>query len=190
MSLKHILLGVLQQPKSGYDVKKLVDEVFNNFWVADLAQIYRQLKNLTEQGLLTVNDADSNIGPNKKIYQTTSQGQKELLQWLSNGPITKTEKISFLAQTYFLGLLDNDEDRLLFFNKLLDHFSNWHQMMLLIQEEFKAECKQYPHDLADDMFYPNLVLTLGIDKLNATVKWAKNSIQLIKARKDGVSSST
>ena len=35
MSLDHILLGVLEEPQSGYDLKRWFDEVFSFFWNAD-----------------------------------------------------------------------------------------------------------------------------------------------------------
>ena len=67
VSLQHILLGILQEPKSGYDVKKLFDEIFSNFWAAELSQIYPQLKKLSEKGKLSVTEEESAKGPNKKV---------------------------------------------------------------------------------------------------------------------------
>ncbi|MGJ8664245.1 MAG: PadR family transcriptional regulator [Marinicella sp.] len=182
MSLKHILLGMLQQPKSGYDVKKLFDQVFSNFWAAELSQIYPQLKRLTEKKYLSVIEADSDKGPKKKIYQTTKSGKQELVNWLLGGPVTNTEKLAYLAQTFFLGALDSDEDKLKFLSDLLTHMKSWHQALLSVQQETKDRHQNYPHDLSDDEFYPNLTLMLGIKKVGANVEWVEESIKLLNER--------
>jgi len=38
MSLKHILLGILEEPHSGYEIKLEFERVFKHFWSAELAQ--------------------------------------------------------------------------------------------------------------------------------------------------------
>ncbi len=175
-------MGILQQPHSGYDVKKIFDHVFSNFWAAELSQIYPQLKKLTAQELLSVQETVSDKGPNKKIYQTTAAGQKELIHWLAAGPVTNTEKLAYLAQTYFLGALASDQQRLDFLQDLLQHMQAWHQNLVAIQDETKARHNNYPHDLSDAEFYPNLTLMLGVKKVAAKVEWVEESIALIKAR--------
>ena len=182
MSLKHILLGILQEPQSGYDVKKRFDQVFSNFWAAELSQIYPQLKKLTIQNLLTVSEAESEKGPNKKIYQTTVSGKHELVTWLTKGPVTNTEKLAYLAQTFFLGALEDDLQRLKFLEDLLEHMKIWHKTLVSIQDEMKQEFKDYPHDLPDEEFYPNLTLMLGVKKAGANVEWVEESIALLRER--------
>ena len=182
MSLKHILLGILQEPKSGYDVKKIFDQVFSNFWAAELSQIYPQLKKLSADNFLTVNEVESEKGPNKKIYQTTATGKKELVSWLIKGPETHTEKLAYLAQTFFLGALEDDQQRLKFLEDLLEHMSIWHQSLVSVQNDMKLEFKNYPHDLPDEEFYPNLTLMLGVKKVGAKVEWVKESIALLRER--------
>lgn len=182
MSLKHILLGILQEPQSGYDVKKRFDHVFSNFWAAELSQIYPQLKKLTDQDLLTVRIAESVKGPNKKIYHITSLGKKELLEWLASGPVTHTEKLAYLAQTFFLGAMENDQQRLKFLQDLLKHMQNWHQILVSIQNETKTRFPHYPKGLPDEEFYPNLTLMLGVKKVGANVEWVEESIDLLQER--------
>lgn len=182
MSLKHILLGILQQPKSGYDIKKMFDEVFSNFWAAELSQIYPQLRKLKEQGLLTVESVPSDKGPDKKLYEVTPAGQQELVKWLAEGPITNTEKLAYLAQTFFLGALPDDEARIDFLEQLHAHMKQWHEHLVLIQQQTQAEFPDYPHDLPDEEFYPNLTLMLGVKKVGAKVEWVEECIALIKSR--------
>ena len=37
MSLKHIMLGMLREPHSGYDIKKQFEKSLKNFWRAELS---------------------------------------------------------------------------------------------------------------------------------------------------------
>ena len=37
MSLEHILLGLLREPASGYDLKAIFDERIQHFWAAELS---------------------------------------------------------------------------------------------------------------------------------------------------------
>ncbi|MFK8012265.1 MAG: PadR family transcriptional regulator [Marinicellaceae bacterium] len=182
MSLKHILLGILQEPKSGYDVKKIFDQVFSNFWAAELSQIYPQLKKLAAQNLLTVSEVESEKGPNKKIYQTTDSGKQELVLWLTKGPVTNTEKLAYLAQTFFLDALENNQQRLKFLEDLLEHMKIWHNTLVTIQNDMKQEFTDYPHGLPDEEFYPNLTLMLGVKKVGANVEWVEESIVLLRER--------
>ncbi|MYK68861.1 MAG: PadR family transcriptional regulator, partial [Gammaproteobacteria bacterium] len=44
MSLDHILLGLLRDPATGYDLKSAFSERIRHFWSAELSQIYPALK--------------------------------------------------------------------------------------------------------------------------------------------------
>ncbi|MBY0562927.1 MAG: helix-turn-helix transcriptional regulator [Hyphomonadaceae bacterium] len=109
MSLDHILLGALEEPRSGYDLKRWFDEVFAFFWNADQSQIYRTLGRLSEQGLLSVRAAASPIGPDKRVYRTTAKGRAEVKRWLKKGPVSPAQRSAIYAQLIFLSLL-KDED--------------------------------------------------------------------------------
>src|ERR1700740_1459020 len=52
VSLEHILLGLLRQPASGYDLKAVLDHGIGHFWGAELSQIYPSLRRLEKRGLL------------------------------------------------------------------------------------------------------------------------------------------
>ena len=41
MSLDHILLGLLREPATGYDLGNAFSENVRHFWSAELSQIYR-----------------------------------------------------------------------------------------------------------------------------------------------------
>lgn len=182
MSLQHILLGILQEPKSGYDVKKMFDEVFSNFWAAELSQIYPQLKKLADSGKLSVSEQESNKGPNKKVYQTTQEGIEQLVEWIEQGPVVHTERHAYLAQTFFLNSLEATEKKLEFMQALHKEMYDWHQYLCEFLEQAKSEVKNFPYDVPDENFYPQLTLMMGVKKVGAIVEWCEEAIELIKLR--------
>jgi DNA-binding PadR family transcriptional regulator len=83
MSLDHILLGALETPRSGYEVKQWFDQVFSFFWNADQSQIYRTLAQLTADGLATQEVFTREEGLDRKVYHLTERGREELHRWLT-----------------------------------------------------------------------------------------------------------
>ena len=182
MSLRHILLGLAERECSGYDVKKEFDTSLRNFWRAELSQIYPQLQKLEKDGLLTSEQADSDQGPQRILYHRTSAGEAELKQWLEAGPVLGTERIAFLAQTYFLHELDNDEQRLEFMTQLRDHFAARLEHLQKIYDGWSAHYAHFPDDLPDDEFYPYLTLSCGLRRIGATLEWCDETIGRIAKR--------
>ncbi len=52
MSLQHILLGLLREPASGYDLKAYFDKSVRYFWAAELSQIYPTLQRMEKAVLV------------------------------------------------------------------------------------------------------------------------------------------
>lgn len=109
MSLEHILLGALEEPRSGYDLKQWFDEVFAFFWNADQSQIYRTVNRLSEQGLVSGKAVSSAFGPDKRVYRTTAKGRAELKRWLREGPVSPSQRTAIYAQIIFLADLSDKE---------------------------------------------------------------------------------
>ena len=109
MSLKHILLGMLVKPASGYDLKKEFEDRLSNYWSAELAQIYPALGKLEKEGLISSEIKPSSQGPNRKVYKRLKAGQKELVSWLKKGPIIPKLRLDYAAQFSFLEELSYTE---------------------------------------------------------------------------------
>ena len=87
MSLQHILLGMLEQPASGYDLKQAFEQQQAHYWSANLAQIYPTLNRMEEKGLLASAEQPSPKGPPRRVYRRTSAGREALVDWLTGGPV-------------------------------------------------------------------------------------------------------
>src|SRR5258707_637501 len=105
MHLDAILLGLLRQPATGYEIKQAFDRVFAHIWAAELSQIYRTLKKLEREGCLSSRREPSKKGPAKVTYSITAKGRKRLRAWLHSGPQVGDIRHAHVAQLYFLGEL-------------------------------------------------------------------------------------
>ena len=76
-----VILGMLAaRPRSGYEIKQLVDNTARFFWAASYGQIYPELKNLVDAGL--VSPADTSVGDRRRtVYTLTKSGQEALGDW-------------------------------------------------------------------------------------------------------------
>lgn len=184
MSLKHILLGLLHEPASGYDVKKKFDRSLRNFWRAELSQIYPQLQKLQQAGLLSARQVESVRGPSRVEYRVTAAGREELRDWVANGPTVGTERIPYLAQMYFLAELDDPHAAYGFVKRLHTYASAWLSSLKAIEAGWSADDPRYPDALPDHDFYPQLTLDFGIRRVSATVEWCEDTLRRIDARID------
>lgn len=182
MSLRHIMLGMLREPHSGYDIKKKFEQSLRNFWRAELSQIYPLLQKMDDEGLLTSKVSPSEIGPTRKVYKRTAKGRRELAAWLTEGPSVGAERIGYLAQVYFLSELEDDTAVLAFMGELRDYMADWLDTLTATENAWKANDPGYPDKLPDTKFYEQLTLRMGLTKVRANLQWCDESIERIRAR--------
>jgi len=82
---RYVLLGLLKEEElSGYEMKKIIDMRMSFFWQESFGQIYPELSKMMQEGLIDVSNAESagKIKREKIRYKITSNGEKELKQWM------------------------------------------------------------------------------------------------------------
>ncbi|MGW4233081.1 PadR family transcriptional regulator [Streptomyces sp. NPDC004980] len=83
MALEHaILVSLLEQPGSGYELARRFERSIGHFWTATHQQIYRVLKRMEGDGLLDVRDVPQERRPDKKEYSVAAPGRDALSRWL------------------------------------------------------------------------------------------------------------
>lgn len=108
--LKYALLGFLSYSSlTGYELKQRMDSSTNNFWNANLSQIYTSLKSLEEDGWVKSKIQAQDDKPDKRIYTLTDEGLNSLKAWLEE-PITDPEqrKSTFLLKLFFSAKVDKE----------------------------------------------------------------------------------
>ncbi|MFD9791930.1 PadR family transcriptional regulator [Streptomyces sp. NPDC059070] len=83
MALEHaILVSLLEQPGSGYELARRFDRSIGYFWTATHQQIYRVLKRMEHDGMLAVREIAQEGRPDKKEYSVAAPGRDALTRWL------------------------------------------------------------------------------------------------------------
>jgi DNA-binding PadR family transcriptional regulator len=105
----YVILGmVLKEPRSGYEIKSLVDDTTRFFWAASYGQIYPELKRLSEAGLVIGADAPTG-GRRRTVYEITADGEEELKSWLREPPETYEMREEGLLKLFFADALPREE---------------------------------------------------------------------------------
>jgi DNA-binding PadR family transcriptional regulator len=101
----YVILGMVsREPRSGYEIKALVDNTTRFFWAASYGQIYPELKKLSEARLIKGSDVPR--GERKRtVYAITADGVGELEDWLRRPPQTIEMREEGLLKLFFAGAL-------------------------------------------------------------------------------------
>src|SRR5262245_14500841 len=84
----YVVLGFLNwEPRTGYEIKQLVDRSTRFFWAASYGQIYPELRRLEENGLVK-GRSEPRGGRRREVYSLTVRGREELGAWLAQPPET------------------------------------------------------------------------------------------------------
>ncbi len=182
MSLNHILLGLLRDPATGYDLKNAFSQSARHFWSAELSQIYPTLKRLEQRGLLRSRVEPSPKGPNRKVYWLTDEGRAELLRWLHAGPAVGTERFAYLAQLYFMDALGDLQETRAFMTALRESLARWLAQLQAVEREVVAAHGGAPEHYSDGGFHRFAALRMGIHSVGAKVAWCDETLAAIDRR--------
>ncbi|WP_370410013.1 PadR family transcriptional regulator [Streptomyces fradiae] len=83
MALEHaILVSLLEQPGSGYELARRFERSIGYFWTATHQQIYRVLKRMEHDGWVAARDVPQQGRPDKREYSVADLGRAALSSWL------------------------------------------------------------------------------------------------------------
>src|SRR5688572_27813019 len=83
MALEHaILVSLLEQPGSGYELARRFERSIGRFWTATHQQIYRVLKRMETDGWVTAEEIGQGGRPDKRSYSVAATGRAALTTWL------------------------------------------------------------------------------------------------------------
>jgi DNA-binding PadR family transcriptional regulator len=105
----YVILGMVsKEPRSGYEIKAMVDGSTRFFWAASYGQIYPELKRLSDAGLVA-GAANPTGGRKRTVYRITADGEEELKAWLRQPPDTYEMREEGLLKLFFANLLPPGE---------------------------------------------------------------------------------
>jgi DNA-binding PadR family transcriptional regulator len=176
MSLAHAILGILQvEPMTGYDLKtRCFDTSIAHFWPADQAQIYRTLDKLAESGWVHSEVEIQQDRPNRKVYEITAEGRRELRRWLTTPQPIHVYREAYLIQLFFADELKNEEIIEQMEAQLADHrerLATYHAIPL-------PEIGEQGMDR--NLSLQRLTLDLGIALEEAHIAWLERAIEIVR----------
>ncbi len=82
MALRHAVLAtLLDADASGYELAKRFDASVANFWHALPQQIYGELRQLEQQGLIRGRTVRQRVRPDKRMFTISKAGREELREF-------------------------------------------------------------------------------------------------------------
>jgi len=166
-----VVLGLLSLgPRSGYDIKTVVDRSTRFFWAASYGQIYPELKRLEEEGLVEGED-QPNGGRNRRVYSLTAAGREALHDWLLGSTVTIELRDESLLRLFFADALPHDEALM-----LLEGRKRGHEEYLEVLRAIQA----LPG--GPDPTYVDLVLRWGIDFNEWGARWCEEQLERLRAK--------
>jgi len=171
-----LILGMVRLgARSGYAIKKAADVSTRFFWPTSLAQVYPQLAQLEQAGLVTRRE-DPRGARVRSTYELTEQGNATLLAWLSSAregaPQFRDEG---MLRLFFADALPN-EDQLALVRRLRERAA---AASFQMREEIVPRAEALEGDGAR---YPALVARLGADTYAYAEQWlARLEEELLEA---------
>ncbi len=155
----YVILGMLGLgAKTGYDIKRLVDDSTRFFWAASYGQIYPELRRLQAAGL--VEGSSSPTGGRKRTeYRLTPAGRAVLVGWLAKPAAMPELRDENLLKLFFADALPLEE--------ALEQL----RLRRLGHEEFLALLREIEARPGDDPSFVDLVLRYGIAYGEFNVAW-------------------
>jgi PadR family transcriptional regulator AphA len=100
-----VILGMLwMQPRSGYEIKAAVERSTRFFWAASYGQIYPELRQLAEAGLVEGSEEPTG-GRQRTVYRLTDEGRQALLSWLEEPPAVLEMRHEGMLKVFFADAL-------------------------------------------------------------------------------------
>jgi len=167
----YVILGFVRgEPRSGYEIKALVDNSTRFFWAASYGQIYPELKRLSEAGLIAGKDVPTG-GRKRTVYEITADGEEELRAWLRQPPHTFEMRDEGLLKLFFADALPREE--------ALEILRAMKAQRLAMNERLRA-IEEMKGEIEDP--FPMIVLRGGLEFTEWFAQWCERmEAQLLDA---------
>jgi PadR family transcriptional regulator AphA len=162
----YVILGMLRnEPRSGYEIKRMVDRSTRFFWAASYGQIYPELRTLADAGL--VESESQPTGRRKRtVYRLTTAGREELRSWLDRAGARLEVRDEGLLKLFFAGAAEPGKAA-----EIID------AKQRLMEEKVAAlrEIEPLAAALASSDPFPYLVLRYGLESSEWVIDWCERA---------------
>ena len=164
-----VVLGLLSLgPRSGYDIKTVVDRSTRFFWAASYGQIYPELRRLEKEGLIEGEDAPRGER-GRRVYEITKAGREALVEWLLGPTVTIEYRDESLLRLFFADALPREGAL-----QLLEGRKRGH-------EEYLETLRAIDARPGEDPPFVDLVLRWGIAFNEWGASWCQQQLERLKS---------
>jgi len=178
MSLAYaILTALVEEPSTGAALIKRFDKSIGYFWNCTHQQIYRELKNLEQQGF-----AVSSVSPQKStsfVYEIQPKGKAFLRDWIEHGETYSVIRDPFLVQLRAISNFEDINPQPALLRRRTHHEEKLKVYQLIAQKSF-AELRSRGDVIK------KMVLDAGIRREQSNIDWCDACLQTL-AEMDGAS---
>ncbi|MDO0917421.1 PadR family transcriptional regulator [Streptomyces sp. DT2A-34] len=181
MSLKYaVLAALLDGEASGYELSKVFDVSFANFWPATPQQLYRELERLERDGLVEARFVRQERRPNKRMFTLTAAGREDLRAFAAEPPRRPTVIRDELL-IKFQAMEDPEAAR-----ALIEERMTWARGKLDRYERVRGRLldgrSEEEHLRDSDHIGPYLTLLRGISFEEENLRWCERVLAVLKQR--------
>ena len=164
------ILGLLaEEPRSGYDIKKEVEERLSHFWSESFGHIYPMLRRLHQRGLVDLTVQRQEGRPDRKEYSLTEDGREALEGWFAEPPPPQRPRNEVLLRI-FLGRYADPKHLVRDVRSQRQGFEQALAELRSVQAQLDA--LEGPHP---DQVYWELTLSYGLKALEALTEWGEEA---------------
>lgn len=167
MSLSYAILGLLSHsPKTGYELKKIMQSSPFMYWAASNNQIYNTLTELKAEAYVTNETLLQENSPAKKLYTITQDGLEALKKWTLSKPEAPEFRKGFLIQLAWSEQLSNKQ-----LGALLDSYENEIKARIALESEIiKGELYSPSRSEREKVIW-KCIFESGVTSLENELSW-------------------
>lgn len=165
------LLGHLDEPISGYDLRKVVDRSIGFIWQPSKTQLYAVLRRLVGRGLASERRVRQRRRPDKTLFAVTPAGRACVHTWLSRDENQPDPDRSVLVLKLFFGA-QADGDALV--RQLVAFRDAYAARLSLYESKWRDDS---PEERAATDRFTRMTLRYGIARARAAVRWANATLE-------------
>lgn len=165
-----ILLGFLMDgPKTGYEIKKHMEQSTDFFFNTSPGSIYPAFQKLEKEGMVVM-DQSVEGGRLKNRYSITQMGKKAFVKWLGKRPALSKIRDEALLKIFFYTHLDRERRR-----EQLENYKNEVRLRVEDLVDYKKHLKR-----TENNTYRFKTLDFGIQYYTFLVQWMEEFIGHMK----------
>ncbi|WP_370185244.1 PadR family transcriptional regulator [Rhodococcus wratislaviensis] len=174
MSLPHaILTALIEKPSSGLELARRFDRSIRYFWSATHQQIYRELKQLEQAGLIRARDEEVVAQGQRKTYEVLGPGREELKRWVSAAQDLKPTRDPMLLRVRAAAVVGVDG-----LTGELEHHLAQHKRQL--EEYLEIERRDFVDYTTAETRLQHLVLRAGVGLETFWIEWLTVALDTVR----------